>query len=169
MRALIFPHLTWITSCYVASATRSRVTPLILPAPNTTTRFSSRSFNFCNFTPRIHQKWSQKVKKHTNFPEGGGESMPPDPSNRCAMHALIAYWNPPFQNSRSATGNTSFCYDTITVLLLSNFIYLYHLIFVAFSWSCFLRLLLQNNIFHLIRNLMGGVRNTQQLLDYEYY
>ena len=30
--------------------------------------------------------------------------MPLDPSNRRATRALIAYRNPPFQNSRSATG-----------------------------------------------------------------
>ena len=41
MRALIFPRLTRITSCYAASVTRSGVTPLILRAPNITTRFSS--------------------------------------------------------------------------------------------------------------------------------
>ena len=34
---------------------------------NTTTRFSSRSSNSCNFTPRIHQKQSQKVR---NFRRG---------------------------------------------------------------------------------------------------
>ena len=32
---------------------------------NTTTRFSSRSSNFFNFTPRIHQKRSQKVRNPT--------------------------------------------------------------------------------------------------------
>ena len=40
MRALTFPHLTRITSCYAASATRSGVTSLILRASNATTRFS---------------------------------------------------------------------------------------------------------------------------------
>ena len=30
--------------------------------------------------------------------------MPPDPPSRRATRALIAYWNPPFENSRSATG-----------------------------------------------------------------
>jgi len=66
---------------------------------NTITRFSSRSSNFCNFTPRIHQKRSQKVKNYKIFLGG----MPPDPSIKRATRALIAYWNPPFKNSRSAT------------------------------------------------------------------
>ena len=39
-----------------------------------------------------------------NFPGGGG--MPPDPPSRrpmCALIGLIAYWNPLFPKSRSAT------------------------------------------------------------------
>ena len=59
---------------------------------------------FCNFTPRVHQKQSQKIKHHKNFPGGG---MPPDPPSRRATRALIAYWNPPFENSRSATDRRS--------------------------------------------------------------
>ena len=51
IRALIF--LTLITSCFAAVA-RSGVTPLILGVSNATTRFSSRSTNFCNFIPRMH-------------------------------------------------------------------------------------------------------------------
>ena len=43
-------------------AARSGLTPLILRASNTITRFSSRSSSFCNFTPRIHQKQSQKAR-----------------------------------------------------------------------------------------------------------
>ena len=53
MRALIFPRPTRITSC---SAARNGVTPLILLASNTMTRFSNRSSSFCNFTLRIHCK-----------------------------------------------------------------------------------------------------------------
>ena len=72
---------------------------LILRASNTTTRFSSRSSNFYNFTPRIHQKRSQKVRN----PKFSWGDMPPDPPSKHATRALIAYWNPPSQNSRSAT------------------------------------------------------------------
>ena len=110
MRALIFPHRTRIIGCFAASMTRSGVTPLILRASNTTTRFSSRSSNFCNFTPRTHQKRSQvrnpKVRnvlrrsEIKNFPGGACPQAPP---SRRPTHTLIAYWNPPFQNSRSAT------------------------------------------------------------------
>ena len=34
----------------------NRVTPLLLWASKTTTRFSSKLSKFCNFTPRLHQK-----------------------------------------------------------------------------------------------------------------
>ena len=44
-----FPLLTWITCWFAASAARNGVTPLILWASNTT-RFSSKTSNFCNFT-----------------------------------------------------------------------------------------------------------------------
>ena len=54
---------------------------------------------FCNFTLRVRQKRSQKVKNW-----GGG--MPPNPSSRRATRVLIGYWNPPFPNSRSATVET---------------------------------------------------------------
>ena len=109
MGALIFPRLTRITSCFAASVARSGVTPLILRASNTTTRFSSRSSNFCNFIPRIHQKRSQKVR-NPNFVcvcvcvcvWGGGGACPQTPLAG-ALRALIAYWKPPFQNCRSAT------------------------------------------------------------------
>ena len=70
----------------------------ILRASNTTTRFSTRSIVqlLQYFIPRLHQKRSQKVR---NLPGG----MPPDSPNRHATCILIAYWNPLFQNSRSAT------------------------------------------------------------------
>ena len=54
---------------------------------------------FCNFTPRVHQKQSQKIKNHKIFLG----DMPQDPPSRRATRALIAYWNPPFEKSRSAT------------------------------------------------------------------
>ena len=76
MRALIFPCLMWITSCFAASVTQSGVTPLILRASNATTRFSIRSSNFCNFTPRIHQKGSQ-VRNPKFSSVGGGCSQIP--------------------------------------------------------------------------------------------
>ena len=38
------------------------VPPLILRASKATTGFHSRSSKFCNFTPRIHQKRSHKVR-----------------------------------------------------------------------------------------------------------
>ena len=73
---------------------------LILRASNLKTRFSSWSSNFYNFTPRIHQKRSQKVRN----PKFSWGACPQTPPIRRPMRALIAYWNPPFQNSRSATG-----------------------------------------------------------------
>ena len=93
MGARIFPQLTKLTSFFAASVARSGVIPLILQASNTTTRFSSRSSNFCNFTPRIHQKGSQKVST-PNFSWG---SMPLDPPSSCPTCTLIAYWNPLFK------------------------------------------------------------------------
>ena len=54
--------LTRITSCFAASAGLNGVTSLILRGSNTKIGFSCRSSNFCNFTPRIHQKRSQKVR-----------------------------------------------------------------------------------------------------------
>ena len=84
--------------CSLCGPKRHGVTPLILRAPNTKISFSSKSSNFSNFTPRIHQKWSQKVR-NPKFSWGHA----PRPYSRNATHAFIAYWNPPFQNSRSAT------------------------------------------------------------------
>ena len=46
-----------------------------LRASNTTTRFSSKSSCFCNFTPRMHQKRSQKVR-NPNFPGGACPQIP---------------------------------------------------------------------------------------------
>ena len=60
--AISMRTLMRITRCFAAFEARSGVTPLILRASNTTTRFSNRSSSFCNFTPRIHQKRSQKVR-----------------------------------------------------------------------------------------------------------
>ena len=97
MRALIFLRLTQITSCYAASVTQSGVTPVIMRAPNATTRFSSRSSNFLQFHPK---SIPETISEGQTFLGG----MPPDPHSRRATRALIAYWNPPFQNSRSATG-----------------------------------------------------------------
>ena len=51
---------------------------------------------------------------HKIFLVGG--RCPPDPPSRHAMHALIAYWNPPFQNSRFATGH-HFGIDAHTFML----------------------------------------------------
>ena len=62
--AISMRALMWITSCFEASAARSGVTPLILRASNTTTRFSSRS---CNYIPRILQKQSQEAKNPIFF------------------------------------------------------------------------------------------------------
>ena len=71
----------------------------ILQASNTTTRFSGRSSNFCNFTPRLHQIRSEKVR---NLHWGGvvwGHT--PDSPDMHATCTLIAYSNSRFQNSRS--------------------------------------------------------------------
>ena len=81
-----------------ASAARNGVTPLIPRASNTTTRFRSKTSNFCNLNTISE---GQKSKKYSGG--GGGGGMPPDPPSWCATRALIAYWIPLFQNSRSAT------------------------------------------------------------------
>ena len=82
----VFPRLTRITGCFAASAARSRATPLISRASNTTTRFSGKSSSFCNFTPGIHQKRSQKVRN----PKFSWGSMPPDPP-ACILCALKSH------------------------------------------------------------------------------
>ena len=91
MRALIFLRLTQITSCFAASAAQSGVTPLILWASNTTARFSSRLTNLCNFTPRIHQKLSQKVRIKSKICQGWGHA-PTTPHYMCFNRIL----EPPF-------------------------------------------------------------------------
>ena len=60
---------------------------------NTTTRFSSRFVIQLFFTPKLHQKQSQRVRNPKNFLRG----MSPDPSSRRTKRALIASWNPPIQ------------------------------------------------------------------------
>ena len=70
--------------CSLCDPKRGHAAALMLWASNTTTRFSNS--NFCNFTQRIHQKQSQKVRIN-NFP-GWGHAP-----NMRATHALIAYWN----------------------------------------------------------------------------
>ena len=67
---------------------------------NTTIRFSSRSSNFCNFTLRIRQKRSQKVR-NPRFSWDGGRGHALSAPSRRHTRALIAYKNSPFQNSRS--------------------------------------------------------------------
>ena len=74
-----FPLLTRITS--------KMESHLILQTSNTETRFSRSS----NFTPRIHQKRSQKVR-NPKFSWGG---MPPDPPRRRAMR-FNPILEPPF-------------------------------------------------------------------------
>ena len=72
---------------------------LILRASNTTTRFSSWLSNFCNFTPRLHKKQSQKVRNtKLSWGERGGGACPRDSTSR---RTTRAYWNPHFQNLRS--------------------------------------------------------------------
>ena len=95
MRALIFPRLR-PTRCFAASAAQSGVTPLIQRASNTTTRFSSRSSNF-------HPKNTPETISEGQKSKISWGAMPPDPPSVHPTHTLIAYWNRPFQNSRSAT------------------------------------------------------------------
>ena len=76
MRAFIFPRLTWITSCYAASVIRSGVTPLILRAPNATTRFSTRSSNFLQFHPKSTPETISEDHKIIKFSWGGGGACP---------------------------------------------------------------------------------------------
>ena len=71
MRALIFPCLTRIASCFAASAARSGVTPaLMLWASNTTARFSN-----CPILPQEYTR-NDLRSEIQNFLAGG---MPPDP------------------------------------------------------------------------------------------
>ena len=104
MRVLIFLRIMWITSCSAALAARNGVRPLIRPrASNTKINFSSRSSIFCNFTPRIHQKWPQKVRNPKFFLESISLQSPPPLPPAGVLSAL--YLNPPFHNSRSATAD----------------------------------------------------------------
>ena len=108
-----FLRLTRITNCYAVFAGQNGVTPSILQASNTKISFSSRSSNFLQFHPKnTPETISEGLKSQIFLGEGGGWAMPPDPPSRRTTRALITYWNPPFQNSRSATDNSV---QTITV------------------------------------------------------
>ena len=93
---------TRITSCFAASAARSRVMPLILRAPNTTTRFSSRSV--VQLFAISFQNCTTNNLKRSEIPNLVGRGADPQILLTGAMCALIAYWKPHFLNSRSATG-----------------------------------------------------------------
>ena len=60
-----------VTCCFGASAAWNRVTPLILLASNTTTRFRSKTSNFCNFTPEYTRNDLRSFSG-----EGGGGQAP---------------------------------------------------------------------------------------------
>ena len=94
------------------------VTPLILRASKTTTRFSSRSSNFLQFQPK---NTPEKVK-NPKFSWGGGGGPCLQTLPTCT---LIAYWKPPFQNSRSATvtlPTSKRCYNppNVTMMLFGD-------------------------------------------------
>ena len=68
---------------------------LIMPASNTTTRFSSIGRPSFAIFPQVYnlRGWIQHfLGKHATRP-----------LSKRATHVLFAYWNPSFQNSRSAT------------------------------------------------------------------
>ena len=101
MRALIFLHLVRITSLcglkwsHAFNFVGFKQLGLAVGHPT-----------FANLPPKIHQKLSQKVRDQKIFGRGACPQTPPLAG---ALHALlIAYWNPPFQNSRSATGSATF-------------------------------------------------------------
>jgi len=86
------PRLTWITSCFAASATRSAVTPLI---PETQQQglvvgLSSNLFSSQNYT-RNNLRGSEIQKFLV------GHACPQTPPSRRAKRTLIASWNPSFQ------------------------------------------------------------------------
>ena len=60
-----------VTCCFAASAAQNRVMPLILWASNTTTRFRSKTSNFCNFTPEYTRNDLR------SFSGGGGHAPRP--------------------------------------------------------------------------------------------
>ena len=77
---------------------------------NLASNVGSWSSNSCCFTPKRHQKWSQKVWKQ-KFSWGGMSPRAAPPSVR-ALRALCdqsrAHWNPPspFENPRSTTAQS---------------------------------------------------------------
>ena len=80
-----------------------------LKASSTMTRFGSMSSNSCYFTPKQHQKQSQKVRNQKFF-LGACPQTPLAGALSCALlHFTMcsdqssAHWNPPFQNPRSTT------------------------------------------------------------------
>ena len=77
-RTLIFPRFTRITSCFAASAAGPKLT----------------------ISPQEYTRNNLRRPEIQNFPGGACPQTP----LASALRALIAYWNPPFQNSRSATG-----------------------------------------------------------------
>ena len=126
MRVLISPHLMQITNCFAALICGSKWnTPLIHAGFKNNYRFRSRSSNFCNFTPRLHQKRSQKVR-NPNFSLGTcPQTPPPPPPSRHTMCTLITYWGPSFQNPKSAIvvscSCTSLKYKGLPFHVLSQF------------------------------------------------
>ena len=98
-RALISLRLTRITSCFANSAARSGVTPLILRASNTTTRFSSSSINqLLQFHLKITPETiSEGQNSKISFRRWGWGGIPPDP--------LVASLN----DSKAATTLASRC------------------------------------------------------------
>ena len=75
--------------CSLCGAKRSHAFKFCerLKASNTMTRFGSRSSNSCYFTPKRHQKRSQKVWNQ-KFSCGG---MPPHPWSRRASRAFLHF------------------------------------------------------------------------------
>ena len=102
-RLYISQRLTQITSCFAASGAWSGVTPLLLQASSTRTKFSSRcKSNLCNLTQRLHQTQSQKArnqKKNFFWEWGVGIPLPQTPlhAGMLCTYALTTYWNPLFK------------------------------------------------------------------------
>ena len=104
MSTLISLRHMQITNCFGASATQSRVTPLILRASNTT-RFSSRSVvQLLQFHPKSTSETISEGQKSKIFC-GEERGHVPRPPSRCATPALNnCILDPPFKILyRSAT------------------------------------------------------------------
>ena len=94
MRPLIFPHLTWINSCFAASAALSGVTPLVLQASNTTRFCSSLGFAI---SPQEYTRNDHMKSEIQNF-SGGHAPTPPQPYLDFLCHFSLCHLCHSFQH-----------------------------------------------------------------------